>query len=119
MLLVMELTKVQGHRLVRERKRLLDEVAELPLALRASIFERFSTCSRAECACHQGKRHGPRTYLAVTKDNRQRQHYVPKDQCEAARKGVRQYHRLQEIINRVTDINLQLMKGGMFNDNEP
>lgn len=115
----MKLTKTQSRRLLRECKRLLKELEDLPLSMRASIFERFSTCSRTECACHQGNRHGPRTYLAVTEDNRQRQHYVPNHQCDAVRKGVRQHHRLQEIVKRITQINLQLMKGGMLDNAEP
>jgi hypothetical protein len=40
----------------------------------------------------------------------QKQHYVPKEQVEAVEKGIRQYHRLWEIVLEVTGINLELMR---------
>lgn len=103
----------------RERRKLLDELPSLVGMLRASFFERFSTCSRPSCACHQGQRHGPRAYVAVTAQQVQRQHYVPKSQRQAAREGVRQYHRLLAIVDRVTAINLELMRGGALHDSPP
>jgi hypothetical protein len=40
----------------------------------------------------------------------QKQHYVPKEQVEAVENGIRQYHRLLEIVLDVTRINLELMR---------
>lgn len=105
--------------MLRERARLLAELASLSRVLRASLFERFSVCARPDCRCHQGHRHGPRTYLAVTFEKRQRQHYVPQSQRVAAREGVRQFHRLLAIVDRVTVINLVLLRGGALDEPEP
>jgi hypothetical protein len=104
--------------LLGERTRLLAELATLSRLLRASLFERFSVCARPACRCHQGCRHGPRTYLAVTSQKRQRQHYVPQSQRGAAREGVRQFHRLLAIVDRVTAINLELLRGGALDGPE-
>jgi hypothetical protein len=98
----------------REREELLGELSELQWLVRGTCLERFSTCSRPNCACHKGQRHGPRNYVVVTREKRQRQIYVPKDQVEALRAGVAQYHRLLEIVDRVTAINLELMRGGVL-----
>ena len=98
----------------RERKRLLRELSDIQLLVRGTYLERFSTCSRPNCACHKGKRHGPRSYVVVTREKKQRQVYIPKDQVEAVRKGVAQYHKLLEIVDRVTSINLELMRGGVL-----
>ena len=100
----------------RERKGLLRELAQLSLVIRGSYVERFSTCSRPKCACHRGKRHGPRAYVAVTRNKAQRQCYVPKSQVEAVRAGVAQYHRLLAILERISSINLQLMRGGKLDE---
>lgn len=94
----------------REREKLLREMSSLIFLIRGSYFERFSTCSRPNCRCHQGQRHGPRSYVAVTEGKRQRQHYVPKGQQAAVKLGVDQYHRLLELMSRVTMINLELMR---------
>jgi len=100
--------------LLQERRGLFAEISTLERAIHGSIFERFSTCSRPQCSCHQGNRHGPRVYLSVNGHGRQRQHYVPKSQVQAAEEGVLQYRRLREIIDRITHINLELIRGRAF-----
>ena len=94
----------------RERQKLLQELSSLSLVIRGSFFQRFSTCSRPNCSCHTGKGHGPRAYVAVTQEKAQKQHYIPKRQINAVRKGIQQYHRLLEIVFRITVINLELMR---------
>lgn len=103
----------------RERARLLRELSTQSLLLRGSLFERFSTCTRPTCRCHEGQPHGPRTCLAVTSGKRQRQHYVPQSQRAAVREGVRQFHRLLATLDRVTAINLELMRGGLLDESGP
>jgi len=110
------LSKNQIRSLSRERKALLKELSSSTLLIRGTFFSRYSTCSRPSCACHRGKRHGPRTYVAVTSRKAQRQHYVPLSQLKSVRTGVEQYRRLLRIIDRLTVINLTLMKGGSLND---
>lgn len=96
--------------MLRERGRLLQELATLALLLHGSWVERFTTCSREECKCRQGQRHGPRHYLVVNEGGRQRQKYIPNSQVESARAGLAQYKRLREIVARLTDLNLRIMK---------
>lgn len=98
--------------LCAQRHGLLLELSTLCTLVHGSVFERFSVCSRPNCSCHDGDRHGPRTYLAVGSSSGQRQHYVPVSQMEAAREAVRQYDRLRRIVERITRINLELLRGG-------
>jgi len=98
--------------LVRERQRLLDRLAGLSLLLHGSYLERFSTCARPQCECHRGRRHGPRAYVVVYRNKRQRQAYVPKAERDAVRRGLLQHRQMEEIIQAVTDINLKLMRAG-------
>lgn len=95
---------------LEERARLLLELATLSLLLQGSWVERYSVCSRANCKCHAGERHGPRHYLVVNENGQQRQKYVPNSQVEAAMEGLEQYRRLREITGRITRLNLALMK---------
>jgi len=113
------MTRLSSRRIAalrRERNRLLEELSTLSLLLRGSYFERFSTCSRSGCSCHEGKRHGPRGYVAVTRDKTQRQVYVPQTQVDVVRTGIRQYHRLLDIVDRITAINLELMQRRVFDE---
>jgi hypothetical protein len=98
--------------LVRERQRLLDRLAGLSLLLHGSYLERFSTCARPQCECHRDRRHGPRAYVVVYRNKRQRQAYVPKAERDAVRRGLLQHRQMEEIIQAVTDINLKLMQAG-------
>ncbi|MEW6237464.1 MAG: DUF6788 family protein [Candidatus Omnitrophota bacterium] len=100
----------------RERSRLLEELSTLSHLLRGSCLERFSTCSRPNCSCHTGLQHGPRAYLVVARDQSQRQVYISQTQVRAVRKGIQQYHRLLEIVDRITAINIQLMKGRVLDE---
>ena len=104
------------RKLLRKRQGLLAQITELSLLLNASYLERFSTCVRPQCECHKGKKHGPRAYLSVYREQQQRQVYVPQPQRDTVQLGLRQYQRLQEIVKAITDINLQLMRAGRLSE---
>ena len=103
-------------KLLDERARLLAELGSLPHMLHGSWVERFSVCARPGCRCHSGARHGPRHYLVVSAGGRQRQKYVPNSQVDAARTGLAEYRRVREIVDRITQINLALMKEDAYED---
>ncbi len=102
------MTEKQVQKLEVRKRGLLAELGGNWLLLRGTAFERYSACARPNCKCHKGERHGPRNYVAVTQNRRQRQHYVPVSQVEAARAGVGQFHRAMEIIDEITQITLTL-----------
>ena len=104
------------RKLRHQRQGLLDELPSLAGMIKGSLFERFSTCSRPNCACHDGKRHGPRCYLSITEGLTQRQRYVRKRDVAAVRSGVQQYHRFREIAQRITAINIELMREGAHDE---
>ena len=97
-------------RLVEERTRLLAELGTLSRLLHGSWVERYSVCARENCKCRRGERHGPRHYLVVNEGGRQRQKYVANAQVQVALEGLAQYRRLREIVERITQINLTVMK---------
>jgi hypothetical protein len=103
-------------KLIDERESLLAELSSLSRILHGSWVERYSTCSRPDCICRHGERHGPRRYLVVNIDGRQRQKYIPNNKVGNALKGIEQYRRLREIIDRITMINLTLMRKGGGDD---
>jgi len=107
-----KLPESEETQLRRRRQALLAELARLELAIRGCAFERYSVCSRPQCRCHRGEKHGPRYYVAVTAGKRQRQHYIPRAELEAVLEGVRQGHRLLELLDALTAVNLALMRGG-------
>ena len=104
----------KSKKLLRERSSLLGELGALSRLLHGSWVERYSVCSRPGCKCRSGDRHGPRHYLVVNENGRQRQKYVPNACVPAALEGLAEYRRLHEITERLTQINLALMKEGSY-----
>ena len=92
------------------------ELANLTSILHGSFLERYSVCSRKDCKCHLGERHGPRYYVVVNINGKQRQKYIPVSQVSAAKKGLDRYKRLEEIVEEITHINLKLIKEGVYAD---
>lgn len=110
------LSDEQAASLRAERGKLLEELSQLCLLIHGSYFERYSTCSRKGCACHGGRRHGPRAYVALRSAGRPAQHYVPRSQVRAVQSGVEQYQRLLQVADRITAVNLALMRGGRLDE---
>jgi len=110
------LSDEQAASLRAERGKLLEELSRLSLLIHGSYFERYSTCSRKGCACHEGRRHGPRSYVALRSAGRPAQHYVPRSQVSAVQRGVAQYQRLLQVADRITQVNLALMRGGRLDE---
>jgi hypothetical protein len=104
----MQIKSIQ--QLLQERSELFIEIAKLTLLLHGSWIERYSTCSREQCKCHHGQRHGPHYCLVVNQDGHQRQKYIAQTQVGTAQKGLAQYKRLQELVDQITRINLSIMK---------
>jgi hypothetical protein len=107
---IISMSSNSGKKLREKRARLLAELATLSRLLHGSWVERYSVCSRPDCKCQRGERHGPRHYLVVNEAGRQRQKYVANSQVEAAMEGLAQHSRLREIVDRITQLNLALMK---------
>jgi len=98
------------HTLVQKRSELFVEISKLTSLLHGSLLERYSTCSRKDCQCHKGHRHGPHYCLVVNEDGHQRQKYIQLSQVQAVHSGLSQYKRLQEFIHQITAINLAILK---------
>lgn len=75
-----------------------------------NVLERYTTCSRPHCRCHQGERHGPRYYLVTTENGRQKQRYIAVRHAQLVKKGAKQRERLEAILREITAINLELME---------
>ena len=83
----------------------LDEV------MRGTLRERFVRCGRPGCHCQEGKGHGPFLYLSVTLGVGKTVQITiaPKDRA-IARRYVRNYQRLQRMLEKVSEINRESLR---------
>ena len=99
----------EQKQLIEERSALVEELSSFSHMIHGSILERLTVCSRPNCQCKQGKKHGPITCIVINEDKKQRQKYVPKKMVKHAADAINEYHRAIEIIDRISQINLMLI----------
>jgi hypothetical protein len=79
--------------------------------LRGSLVERYVTCGNPSCKCTRGERHGPMWYLTVTLGpGRTTGGIISTDQVEQVRRWIENYHRLKEDLERISEINRELLR---------
>jgi len=100
---------------LRQRKAALRRQLSIPPQfLRASFVERFTTCGKANCACAQGRRHGPFYYLAIGLVPGHVRKFLLKSEAQQqqGRDGVHAYQRLWEGLEELSQINAELLRRG-------
>lgn len=102
--------------LIERRKQLTEELAHHAGLLHGTWVERYTVCSRPNCKCHRGEKHGPRFHLAVMENGKQRQHYIRLEHKDLALRGLAHNQIVEEILQEITQINLELMKEGAYDD---
>jgi hypothetical protein len=100
---------------LRQRKLALVRMLALPpAAIRASVVERFGTCGKPNCACHQGQKHGPYYYLTQCLAPGKVQKFLlksPSDQ-QAARAATRAFNQFYDGLEELSQINTELLRRG-------
>jgi hypothetical protein len=106
-----KLSRLSTLALRNRREGLVKLVPPLGEILRGSLTERFLTCGKPECRCARGERHGPVWYLSVSLDQSRRTGTtVAGDQVAQVRQGIESYHRVQEHLEQISDINRELLR---------
>ena len=98
---------------LRQRKaRLLRSLKLPPHLIHASLLERFLTCGRPQCSCHQGHKHGPFFYLnrCLSKGRMSSLLLKSDAQIAQARQAVQAYRQVLETLDQLSWINLELLR---------
>ena len=105
------LSKISDLALRNRREGLTKVLPPLDEVLRGSLMERYLTCGNPDCKSARGERHGPVWYLSVTLDQSHRCGCtVPGDQVEQVRRWIENYHQVRENLEKISDINRELMR---------
>ena len=100
---------------LRRRKESLLRLLRLPpQAIRASVVERYGTCGKANCACHQGQKHGPYYYLTQCLAPGQMQKFLLKTEAaqQTARAATVAYNQFYDGLEELSQINTELLRRG-------
>ena len=107
---------------LRQRKAHLLRSLQLPPHLiHASLLERFLTCGRPQCSCHQGQKHGPFFYLnrCLAKGRMSSLLLKSDAQITQARQAVQAYRQVLETLDQLSWINLELLRRDESLSGEP
>ena len=100
---------------LRQRKlALVRQLALPPQAIRASVVERFGTCGKARCVCHQGHKHGPYYYLTQCLAPGEVRKFLLKSTAEqqAARVATNAFNQFYDGLEELSQINTELLRRG-------
>ena len=97
---------------LRQRKqglaRLLPPVTEV---LRGSLVERYVTCGNPFCKCARGERHGPIWCLTVTLGRgRTTGGIISVEHLARVRTWIENYHKLKDHLEKISEINRELLR---------
>ena len=88
--------------------KLLPPVTEI---LRGSLVERYVTCGNPSCKCARGQRHGPIWYLTITLGRgRTTGGIIAPEQREQVRRWIDNYHQLKDRLEKISEINRELLR---------
>jgi hypothetical protein len=100
---------------LRQRKIALLRQWALPAqSIRASVVERFGTCGKSNCACHQGAKHGPYFYLTQCLARGRVQKFQLKSPAQqmAAREATAAFKEFYDAVEELSQINTELLRRG-------
>jgi hypothetical protein len=105
------LGKLSTLALRQRRQGLVKLLPPLGDVLRGSLLERYVTCGNPSCRCARGQRHGPVWYLTVTLGpGRTKGGLVAAEQLEQVRRWIENYHKVREHLERISEINRELLR---------
>jgi hypothetical protein len=102
--------KKKMQKLRRRLTRLETTMAGLGPVMRGSVVELATTCGNPNCRCARGHKH-KKLYYSMSRKGKTTLVYLGKSRALLARQYSDNYKRLLEIVEEMTTINMQLLRG--------
>lgn len=99
------------NRLLQKRDELFGRLPKRPVVIRGSLVIMKRTCGKSNCRCLKKSPHKS-LYISQSFKGKTRMTYVPKVSEEAVRRGILEYHRIKDILNELSDLQLKLLPEG-------
>jgi hypothetical protein len=107
----MNIRKTTAAALRKQRNALVRQLPPIESILRGSLIERYKRCGKPGCKCAAGPGHGPKYYLSVSyPGQRPQMDYVTQEAYGQTVGFLANYHRAREILERICEINRELLR---------
>lgn len=96
-------------RLENQKGELLEQLRTLGNLMRGSLYTAHVRCGAPNCACANGEKH-KKIHISVNLKGRTRGAYIGKSRADAVQGLIDEYQRAWRIIEKLTEINLDLLR---------
>ncbi len=97
-------------RLEKQRDALIEQLRGVGNLMRGSLVNTKVRCGRKGCVCETGEKH-EKLHLSLKLHGRSKGCYVGRGREEAVAGLINEYQRAWHIIEQLTEINLELLRG--------
>jgi hypothetical protein len=92
-----------------DQRALVQRLLKLRELLPGSLFARYATCGKEECACRTGAKHGPYFVLSTRSGGRGAFSYLERDRARDAKDLVARHREFQDGLKRLRRVNADLV----------
>jgi len=103
------LKSISTDQLFARRQELADSLPLLDQVIRGSLITRYVKCGKSNCRCASGQGH-PSLYLSSLHEGKTRLVYVPMSWEPWVQQRLDNFHRTQDILGELAEINLELLQ---------
>lgn len=97
--------------LLQKRREAARQKPQLEKILRGSIVIVNRSCGKAGCRCQKGQKHRS-LYVSQSYNGKTRMIYIPQRSEDEARRMVDNYRALKDMIEKISEINIQMLTKG-------
>jgi hypothetical protein len=101
----------QEKKLINKRAKLFNELSSYSFFIKGSLIKGTKKCGRKGCKCQSGELH-PHNVISTFKNNKTHITYIPLSFLEQAENAIDNYSKVKDIIERISQINIELLKSG-------
>lgn len=82
-----------------------------PQVLRGSLIVRYTRCGKPRCTCVQGRGHGPKYYLSVSRAGKRPElGYVPQASVPHVRQELAQLQEFRAVLEELCALSREVLK---------
>lgn len=87
----------------------MTDLLELREQITGSVFSRYGACGKQNCACRQGKKHGPYYVLSTRSAGKGAFAYLDAQRAEEAKSLVSRSQKFRTGLKKLRKLNLELV----------
>ena len=97
------------------KRRLINRLSKSTDMMKGSLAESARSCGKTGCKCQRGELHHG-YFLSYRVKGKPKMLYVPKKSYELVKKLTKNWKHHKNLIEELTDINVQLIRKGQFKE---